>query len=264
MANPKLVPRTPTSFSESSNHFAIKERLTKGSSKPTSSSYPKANNAMNSVGCLRKCLAGEGISERASGLIVSLTRGGTVSTYSSAWNKWVSWCVEQNFDPVQCNVNWILDFLAFIFESGYEYRTIWPHRSAISALHNNVEGRPVGDHPQVSSLITGVFNNWPSQPKYNFIWNVQLVLDYLKKELPANSNLSDKLLGLKIAVLDRTAIIWNKILELLIGEKCLQSNSDFMNKILHEKHSYVTCIFSFVKIRLINVGRGFTVIEDKL
>ena len=71
-------------------------------------------------------------------------------------------------------------------------------------------------------------------------------------------------LGLKIAVLDRTAIIWNKILELLIGEKCLQSNSDFMNKILHEKHSYVTCIFSFVKIRLINVGRGFTVIEDNL
>ena len=124
MANPKLVPRTPTSFSESSNHFAIKERLTKGSSKPTSSSYPKANNAMNSVGCLRKCLAGEGISERASGLIVSLTRGGTVSTYSSTRNKWVSWCVEQNFDPVQCNVNWILDFLAFIFESGYEYRTI--------------------------------------------------------------------------------------------------------------------------------------------
>ena len=91
-----------------------------------------------------------------------------------------------------------------------------------------------------------------------------MVLDYLKKELPANNNLSDKLLGLKIAVLDRTAIIWNKILELLIGEKCLQSNSDFMNKILHEKHSYVTCIFSFVKIRLINVGRGFTVIEDKL
>ena len=64
-----------------------------------------------------------------------------------------------------------------------------------SALHNNVEGRPVGDHPQVSSLITGVFNNWPSQPKYNFICDVQLVLDYLKKELPANSNLSDKLFG---------------------------------------------------------------------
>ena len=50
LANPKLVPRTPTSFSERSNHFAITGRLTKGSSKPTSSFYPKSNNAISSVG----------------------------------------------------------------------------------------------------------------------------------------------------------------------------------------------------------------------
>ena len=81
-----------------------------------------------------------------------------------------------------------------MFDSGYEYRTLCTHRSAISALHNNIEGRPVGEHPQVSSLITGVFNNRPPQPKYNFIWDVQLVLDYVKKELPNNSDLSDKLL----------------------------------------------------------------------
>ena len=91
-------------------------------------------------------MAEEGISERASYLIVSSRREGNLSTYSSAWDKWVSWCVEQNIDLVRCNVNWILDFLAFLFESGYEYRTICTHRSAISALHNNIEGRPVGEH----------------------------------------------------------------------------------------------------------------------
>ena len=37
--------------------------------------------------------------------------------------------------------------------------------------------------------------------------------------------------SLKIGVLDRTAILWNKIMELLKGAKHLQSNSDFMNKI---------------------------------
>ena len=98
-------------------------------------------------------------------------------------------------------MNWILDFLTFLFESGYEYRTICTHRSAFSALHNNIEGRPVGEHRQVSSLITGVFNNRPPQPKYNFIWDVQLVLDYLKKELPNNNNLSDKRLTFKVAML---------------------------------------------------------------
>ena len=97
--------------------------------------------------CLGKRLAEEGISKRASDLIVSSRREGTLSTYSSAWNKWVSWCVEQNVDPVQCNVSCILDFLALLFESGCECRTICTHRSAISALHNNIEVRRVEEHP---------------------------------------------------------------------------------------------------------------------
>ena len=78
LANLKLVPRTVTSFSEKSNHFACKGRLTKGSSKPTTSSYPKSNNAIGSVACLRKRLAEEGIPERASDLIVSSRREGTL------------------------------------------------------------------------------------------------------------------------------------------------------------------------------------------
>ena len=98
-------------------------------------------------------------------------------------------------------MNWILDFLAFLFESGYEYRTLCTHRSAVSALHTIIDGRPVGEHPQICSLITGVFNNRPTQPKFNFIWDVQLVLNYLKKEHPNNSDLSDKLFTFKVTML---------------------------------------------------------------
>ena len=68
-------------------------------------------------------------------------------------------------------------------------------------MHNSIEGRPVGEHTQVSSLIAGVFKNRSSQPEYNFSWDVQLVLDYLKKELPKNSNLSDKILTFKVTTL---------------------------------------------------------------
>ena len=118
LADLKLVPRTVMSFSERSKYFATKRTLTKRSSKLAAFSYPKLNNAISSVVCLTKRLAEEGISERASHLIVSSRREGTLSTYSSAWNKWVSWCVEQNADLVRCYVNWILDFLAFSFESG--------------------------------------------------------------------------------------------------------------------------------------------------
>ena len=85
-----------------------------------------------------------------------------------------------------------------MFESGYEYRKICKH---MSALDNNIEGRPVGEHPQVSSAITGVFNNRQLQPKYNVIWDVQLALDYVQKEFPNNSDLSDKILTFKVAML---------------------------------------------------------------
>ena len=95
LANPKLVPRIPTCFSEISNHFSIKGRLTEGSSKPISSPYLKSNNAISSVGCLRKRLT-KGF--RPYCLIKK--RRYSLSTYSSAWNKWVSWCVEQNVGPV--------------------------------------------------------------------------------------------------------------------------------------------------------------------
>ena len=73
--------------------------------------------------------------------------------------------------------------------------------SASLALHNNIEGRPVGEHRQVSSLITGVFNNRLPAPKHNFIWDVQLKLDYLKKITSKHSDLSDKRLTFKVAVL---------------------------------------------------------------
>ena len=55
--------------------------------------------------------------------------------------------------------------------------------SVISALYQNIEGKPVGEHPQVSSLITGVFKNRPPQSKYKSIWDGQIVLEYLKREL---------------------------------------------------------------------------------
>ena len=153
MANPKLIPRTLTSFSEKSNHFVIKGGLSKGLSKPTASSYPKSNNAISSMGSLTKRLAEEEISERPSDFIISSRRQFTLSTYSPARNKWIRWYFEQNVDPVRCNVNWVLDFLAVLFESGYEYRTICTHRSTILALHNNIEGRPVREHPRSVLLL---------------------------------------------------------------------------------------------------------------
>ena len=45
---------------------------------------------------------------------------------------WGSWFDKQQIDAFQCDVIKILDYLAFLFEKSYEYRTIGCHMSAIS------------------------------------------------------------------------------------------------------------------------------------
>ena len=169
-------------------------------SKPTPV-VKEQNVSLGSLDSFRRNLATQGISEKAADLIVSSRRDGTNSTYSSAWNKWTSWCSEKQIDPFRCLIKYILNYLAGMFEAKYEYSTICFHRSAISAFHDKVEGLSVGDHPQVSALIAGVFNKRPPQPRYCFIWDVQKVIDYIKSNLAANSELTDKLLTLKLTML---------------------------------------------------------------
>ena len=74
------------------------------------------------------------------------------------------------------------------------------HRSAISAYHDQVNGKPVGQHPRVCALLTGAFNMRSPQPRYAFIWDVQIVLSYLKS-FGGSPQLSDKMLTYKTTML---------------------------------------------------------------
>ena len=59
---------------------------------------------------------------------------------------------------------------------------------------------PVGKHPRVCSLMTGVFNRKPPKPRYTFVWDVSKVLSYLNS-LPPNDSLSVKDLTHKLTML---------------------------------------------------------------
>ena len=88
-----------------------------------------------------------------------------------------------------------------LFQNGLQYRTINNYRFAISAFHDHIQGKPVGEHPRICSLVAGVFNSRPPQPRYCFIWNVQTVIDFIKSEWGQNEDLSDKYLTYKLTML---------------------------------------------------------------
>ena len=70
----------------------------------------------------------------------------------------------------------------------------------MSAYHKPLHGSPIGRSLLVCSLLRGVFNLRPPQPRYLFIWDAEKVLCYLKS-LPAHKNLSDKELTLKLTMM---------------------------------------------------------------
>ena len=195
MAKPALVfPFVANVCKKSSNNSSSVESVTR-SKENCSSVNKKSNTSISGLEGFRTRLATEGISSRASELISHSRRGGSISNYESSWRKWSGWCNEREVDPFQCSLKFVLHYLAELFETGYAYRTINVHRSAISAYHTKIEGSPVGQHAQVCALLTGIFNGRPPQPRYNLIWDVEKVLKYLKTLYPLE-NLSDKLLTL--------------------------------------------------------------------
>ena len=75
------------------------------------------------------------------------------------------------------------------------------HRSAISEFHEGVDVKSISENLQVTSTITGILNQRPPQPRYTCIWDVQLVLDYLKKHFPDNKKFIYRQLTLKVTIL---------------------------------------------------------------
>ena len=104
-------------------------------------------------------------------------------------------------DSFSSNINEILDYLTDLCKQGLQYRTINNHRSAISAFHEQIQGKRVGEHPRVCALLAEIINSRPPQPKYCFIWNVQTVIEFIRKEWGKNQELSVKFLTYKLAML---------------------------------------------------------------
>ena len=81
-----------------------------------------------------------------------------------------------------------------------EYSTINGHRSAISAYHDEVDGKPIGVHPDVCALLRGASNERPPQPRLSYVWDVDEVLKLITS-WGDNPDLPDKIITYKLAAL---------------------------------------------------------------
>ena len=149
---------------------------------------------------LREKYRGQELSEEASSLLLSSWRAKTNKSYDSLFGKWYSWCHRRHTDPFSGPVTEVANFLAHLFTQGYSYNSLNSYRSAISSVHEKRDGYDVGQHPLVTRLLKGVFNDRPPLPRYSSTWNVQTVLNYLE-QLGPNKAMSWKHLTFKTVML---------------------------------------------------------------
>ena len=90
-------------------------------------------------------------------------------------------------DPIRGPITDIANFLAELFEEGYQYRSLNAYRSAISSVHEKVDGEEIGKYPLITHVLRGVFNKRPPRPKYTTIWDFDQILTWLIKLGPSES-----------------------------------------------------------------------------
>ena len=112
------------------------------------------------------------ISKAASNLISKSRRPNSNTSYDLSWRKWASCCSRRQTDSFSSNINEFFDYLTNLYRQGLQYRTINNYRSAISAFHEQIQGKPAGEHLRLCALLAGICNSRHPQPKYCFIWNV--------------------------------------------------------------------------------------------
>ena len=179
MANTTMVSSTPVHAGGYPSSTATKPAIvvkSSGTGTPFTGGFLPTSGGMAGI---RNRHQTEGISVEASNIMLHARRRGSTQTYESAWKKWALWCSERGV-PFRCPVKHCLGYLTHLFQTGHSYRTIGVHRSTISAYHDPiVVGSaviPVGKHPNVSTVMSGIHNLRPPTAKYSFTWDVETVL----------------------------------------------------------------------------------------
>ena len=154
----------------------------------------------NHVSLIREQFENRGFSTTATKILETAWRAGTRKQYEGYLGTWRQYCGQRNINPFSPTVEEGINFLAELFEKGLGYSALNTARSALSSIITLSSNISFGTHPLVCRFLKGVFESRPSLPRHNIIWDVRIVLDYLKTFQTAET-LTVKMLTLKLTMI---------------------------------------------------------------
>ena len=122
-------------------------------------------------------------------------------SYNSLFHKWECWCAQRSRDPISGPILDISNFLAELYSNGYAYNSLNSYRSAISSVHEHIDGKPIGQHPQLVHILKGAYNLCLPTPRYFTTWKVSTVMAWLDSIDSSDQRLSLIELSFKTALM---------------------------------------------------------------
>jgi len=181
--------------------------VSKSQERPTPAAKPSQGKSSNlaqaespRVSLIREGLNKYALSPAAKDVLMASWREGTSKQYHTYLSKWNQYCQDNSINVFQPGVTNGIEFLVFLYKSGLGYSAVNTARSALSSILVLEDGVKFGEHPLVARCMKGIFELKPALPKYTEIWDVNIVLDYLRAAAPLRS-LSLKQLTLNLTML---------------------------------------------------------------
>ncbi len=182
MANTALVPNSVENADCSSSISQTEEQSFIVSSSPISATPASTQITSDGMSCVRQTCSEQGISGRAVDIIMASWRSGTQKQYSSYIRRWLPFCEEKSCDSLTAHVNIVIEFLTSLYTAGLSYSSINTARSALSSLFEQNGDNTVGNHHLVSRFMKGIFNLRPALRRYQTIWDVHTVFEYIRSQ----------------------------------------------------------------------------------
>lgn len=187
MANSELVHKTVTHDHSYSKVFTAGERSLTSIRRQKQTTPPSSQ---PSVGCMPgvwQRFRNLDIPEETSRILMASWRVSTQKQYSTYQDRWFKFCSRKQIDSLHPSVNQVLDFLTSLYNAGLSYSTINTARSSLSALLDHEQRNTIGSHPLISRFLKGIFELRTPSPRYTTIWDVSIVLNYLRSLHPTSS-----------------------------------------------------------------------------
>ena len=115
----------PNSVSSLTGQPEITSSVPRPSNQPSGSQDSSSRKSL-SVGRmvhLRQSYQSAGISDEATSLLLASWRSSTTKNYNSSWRVWEQWCVQSSTNPISPTLSDVLNFLAYQFHQGKQYRS---------------------------------------------------------------------------------------------------------------------------------------------